>query len=337
MDKKSLIRCNACHLIYSDSTHDIAFEKEFFKYWFNNLLPPANGCIFIEVAHESESTGKVSTHVIFYLKDRWKTSVKKFKYTHHGVIYEPVIHIIDLHSQTVTDPLQNKLWAGLINFGRLDPNCRYLMEWPYETIQRIVNKQFVQEVVPVTTTTTESTLKIKQSDIVNTAPVETLNVTEVLPMSDSLVVVTPINPIESEISPMRNPLVVITPIESSLIPEPKTPKETPPKKPKFSISKIILKVKPKLEEPPKVEEPPKEPDPPKQVEPEYVFTCDEAAKTVLIIEGVRQNWKPEPVKVESCDFHFLKSLKLQNVVLANAFEIRNILYFWKKGRLEKWE
>lgn len=69
----------------------------------------------------------------------------------------------------------------------------------------------------------------------------------------------------------------------------------------------------------------------------FTFTCDEAAKTVLVIEGVRENWKPEPVKVESYDFHFLRNLNLQNVVLANAFEIKNIPYFWKKGRLEKWE
>lgn len=69
----------------------------------------------------------------------------------------------------------------------------------------------------------------------------------------------------------------------------------------------------------------------------FTFTCDEVAKTVLVIEGVRENWKPEPVTVESNDFHFLRSLDLQNVVLANAFEIRNIPYFWKKGRLEKWE
>ncbi|HCS21166.1 MAG TPA: hypothetical protein DIW47_11515 [Bacteroidetes bacterium] len=69
----------------------------------------------------------------------------------------------------------------------------------------------------------------------------------------------------------------------------------------------------------------------------FTFTCDEAVQTVLIIEGVRENWKPEPVKVESYHFDFLKSLNLENVVLANAFEIRNIPYFWKKGKLERWQ
>src|SRR5690606_29456177 len=58
----------------------------------------------------------------------------------------------------------------------------------------------------------------------------------------------------------------------------------------------------------------------------HTFTFNKADKTVLIIEGVRQNWKPEPVKVNSCNFEFLNNLKLQNMVLANAFEIKNVPY-----------
>ena len=69
----------------------------------------------------------------------------------------------------------------------------------------------------------------------------------------------------------------------------------------------------------------------------HTFTYNKPNKTVLIIEGVRQNWKPEPVKVESFNFDFLNSLKLRNVVLANAFEIKNVPYYWKKGRLEEWK
>lgn len=69
----------------------------------------------------------------------------------------------------------------------------------------------------------------------------------------------------------------------------------------------------------------------------HTFTYNKPKKTVLIIEGVRQNWKPEPVKVESFNFDFLNSLKLRNVVLANAFEIKNVPYYWKKGRLEEWK
>lgn len=69
----------------------------------------------------------------------------------------------------------------------------------------------------------------------------------------------------------------------------------------------------------------------------HTFTYNPLDKTVLIIEGVRQNWKPEPVKIENWHFEFLNCLKLQNVVLANAFEIKNVPYHWKKGRIEKWD
>lgn len=69
----------------------------------------------------------------------------------------------------------------------------------------------------------------------------------------------------------------------------------------------------------------------------FTFTYNKASKEVLIIEGVRQNWTPKPVKVIGYDFEFLKSLKLENSVLANAFIIKNIPYYWKKGKIEQWK
>lgn len=69
----------------------------------------------------------------------------------------------------------------------------------------------------------------------------------------------------------------------------------------------------------------------------HTFTYNKADNSVLIILGVRQNWRPEPVKVESYNFEFLDNLNLKNVVLANTFEIKNIPYYWEKGRLEKWK
>lgn len=68
----------------------------------------------------------------------------------------------------------------------------------------------------------------------------------------------------------------------------------------------------------------------------FTFTYDAPNKTVLIIEGVRQNWKPSPVKVISHAFAFVDDLRLSEVRLANAFMIRDIPYHWKKGRTEKW-
>ena len=69
----------------------------------------------------------------------------------------------------------------------------------------------------------------------------------------------------------------------------------------------------------------------------HTFTYNEKTGNVLIIEGVRQFWNPVPVKVKEYKFEFLRSLNLQNIVLANAFKIVNIPYHWKKGRLEKWK
>lgn len=69
----------------------------------------------------------------------------------------------------------------------------------------------------------------------------------------------------------------------------------------------------------------------------HTFTFNKEKGTVLIIEGVRQNWKPEPIKIKSYSIDFINSLKLKIVVLANAFEITNIPYCWKKGKIEKWK
>jgi uncharacterized protein YqjF (DUF2071 family) len=68
----------------------------------------------------------------------------------------------------------------------------------------------------------------------------------------------------------------------------------------------------------------------------FTFTYNTAANEVLIIEGVRENWKPAPVKVIDYRFSFLDQLKLADARLANAFIIRNIPYYWKKGKIEKW-
>ncbi|TDL99870.1 MAG: hypothetical protein C4K58_01060 [Flavobacteriaceae bacterium] len=69
----------------------------------------------------------------------------------------------------------------------------------------------------------------------------------------------------------------------------------------------------------------------------FTFTYNQKTKEVLIIEGVRQNWTPNPLRVMDYNFEFLQSLQLQNIVLANAFVIRDIPYHWKKGKIEKWK
>jgi len=68
----------------------------------------------------------------------------------------------------------------------------------------------------------------------------------------------------------------------------------------------------------------------------FTFTYNKETKKILIIEGVRENWEPKPIKVLSYDISFLRSLNLRTIQLANAFIIQNIPYWWKKGKQEKW-
>lgn len=69
----------------------------------------------------------------------------------------------------------------------------------------------------------------------------------------------------------------------------------------------------------------------------FTFTNNPHSNKILIIEGVRQNWKPEPVNILYSYFSFIKNLNLTGARLANAFIIRNIPYNWKKGKTEVWK
>jgi uncharacterized protein YqjF (DUF2071 family) len=69
----------------------------------------------------------------------------------------------------------------------------------------------------------------------------------------------------------------------------------------------------------------------------FTFTYNKVTREVLIIEGVRQNWTPKPIHVTDHSISFLKSLNLQGSVLANAFVISDIPYYWKKGKIEQWK
>ncbi len=66
----------------------------------------------------------------------------------------------------------------------------------------------------------------------------------------------------------------------------------------------------------------------------FTFTYNESENSLLIIEGVRQNWKPTPVRIIEHRFSFLAKLNLSEVRLANAFIIRDVPYYWKRGRKE---
>jgi len=68
----------------------------------------------------------------------------------------------------------------------------------------------------------------------------------------------------------------------------------------------------------------------------FTFTYNREKAEVLIIEGVRENWVPQPIEVIDYNIPFLQSNGLSNGLLANAFIIRDIPYYWKKGKIEQW-
>lgn len=69
----------------------------------------------------------------------------------------------------------------------------------------------------------------------------------------------------------------------------------------------------------------------------HTFTYNATTKEVLIIKGVRENWKPSPVEVLSYNIPFVDGLNLNGAVLANAFVITDIPYHWQKGETEIWQ
>ena len=69
----------------------------------------------------------------------------------------------------------------------------------------------------------------------------------------------------------------------------------------------------------------------------FTFTYDAATRCVLIIEGVREDWTPRPVRVLQHESGFIDQLNLKPIVLANTFVIKDIPYYWKKGRIDLWK
>lgn len=66
----------------------------------------------------------------------------------------------------------------------------------------------------------------------------------------------------------------------------------------------------------------------------FTFTVDRSRREVVIVEGTRSNWKPQPVAVLQATVPALKDFTQATPILANAFLTRNVPYAWKKGRIE---
>lgn len=58
---------------------------------------------------------------------------------------------------------------------------------------------------------------------------------------------------------------------------------------------------------------------------------------MLLVEGVREHWQPQPVAVAEQHVGFLSTLGFSEVRLASAFLVENIPYRWQKGRTEQWQ
>jgi hypothetical protein len=69
----------------------------------------------------------------------------------------------------------------------------------------------------------------------------------------------------------------------------------------------------------------------------FTFTFNNKTNEMLIIEGVREDWDPAPVAVKKASIGFLKQRAFNGAILANAFIIHDIPYYWKKGRKEIWK
>jgi hypothetical protein len=65
----------------------------------------------------------------------------------------------------------------------------------------------------------------------------------------------------------------------------------------------------------------------------FTFDWEAGTRRMVIIEGVRQNWNPTPVRVEvsRCTFLDRAPFDAHPRRLANAFFIENVPYRWKRG------
>jgi hypothetical protein len=68
----------------------------------------------------------------------------------------------------------------------------------------------------------------------------------------------------------------------------------------------------------------------------FTFDYEPETGSLVLIEGVRRDWKPRPVEVEVLRNTFFQNATFRGTtaVLANAFYVENIPYRWKRGVVE---
>lgn len=68
----------------------------------------------------------------------------------------------------------------------------------------------------------------------------------------------------------------------------------------------------------------------------FTFSYHSEKREVLIVQGDREYWTPQPVEVLAHEVGFMKQPRYHGAILASAFIIENIPYHWQKGRIEQW-
>lgn len=69
----------------------------------------------------------------------------------------------------------------------------------------------------------------------------------------------------------------------------------------------------------------------------HTFDFEKETNSLVIVEGVRQNWRPRSISVDVKTVDFFKYPPFRNAEprLASAFYIENVPYWWKPGTCEK--
>jgi uncharacterized protein YqjF (DUF2071 family) len=68
----------------------------------------------------------------------------------------------------------------------------------------------------------------------------------------------------------------------------------------------------------------------------FTFDYEASSHSIIMIEGVRREWKPVAVNVDVLRRTFFEQVAFRGAepILANAFHVKNIPYKWKRGVLE---
>lgn len=70
----------------------------------------------------------------------------------------------------------------------------------------------------------------------------------------------------------------------------------------------------------------------------FTFDYEKETNSIVVIEGVRENWEPQPVEATArCDFFEGEAFAGARPVFSSAFLIENVPYMWKKGKREPCE